>query len=36
MGLEDENTKKAIQFTISNIDSGFDYIHVLFARSSSG
>lgn len=36
MGLEDENSKKSVQFTISNIDSGFDYMHVLFARSSSG
>jgi hypothetical protein len=36
MGLENENTKKAVQFTLDNIDSGFDYIHVLYARSSSG
>ena len=36
MGMEDENTNKAVSFTVSNIDSGFDYIHVLFVRSSSG
>lgn len=36
MGLENENSKKALQFTLSNIDSGFDYVHVLYARNSSG
>lgn len=36
MGLENENSKKSIQFTLTNLDSGFDYIHVLYARSSSG
>lgn len=36
MGQENENSKKSIQFTLTNLDSGFDYIHVLFARSSSG
>ena len=35
MGLENENSSKAIKFTLSNIDAGFDYIHVLFSRSSS-
>jgi len=27
---------KAIQFKITNIDTGFDYIHVFYARASSG
>ena len=36
MGMEDENTGKSVNFTITNIDSGFDYIRVLYARSSSG
>ena len=36
MGLENENTNKAVRFKVSNIDSGFDYIHVYYARSSSG
>ena len=36
MGQEDENTNKAISFTLSNIDNGFDYVHVLFTRTSSG
>lgn len=36
MGLQDENSSKAIKFTLSNIDAGFDYIHVLFSRTSSG
>ena len=36
MGLQDENSSKAIKFTLSNIDAGFDYIHVLFSKSSSG
>lgn len=36
MGMEDENTNKSIHFQISNIDAGFDYVHVLYARQSSG
>ena len=36
MGLQDENTSKSVKFKLSNIDSGFDYVHVLYARSSSG
>lgn len=36
MGIQDENSSKAIKFTLSNIDAGFDYIHVLFSRTSSG
>jgi hypothetical protein len=36
MGLEDEDSLKAIKFKLTNIDAGFDYIHVLFARYSSG
>lgn len=35
MGLENENTGKSITFKLTNIDSGFDYVHVLYARSSS-
>lgn len=36
MGMQDENTNKSIQFKLTNIDAGFDYVHVLFARNSSG
>lgn len=36
MGLEDENASKSVKFKLGNIDSGFDYIHVLYARTSSG
>lgn len=36
MGMEDENTGKAIHFTLTNIDAGCDYVHVLFSRMSSG
>jgi len=36
MGLEDENSGKSVNFKLTNIDSGFDYVHVLYARSSSG
>lgn len=36
MGVENESTGKSITFKITNVDSGFDYIHVLYARSSSG
>ena len=36
MGMEDKNTNKSVTFHITNIDSGFDYVHVLYARSSSG
>lgn len=35
MGTEDENTGKSVSFSLTNIDSGFDYVHVLYARSSS-
>ena len=36
MGVQDENSKKSVQFKLTNLDAGFDYIHVLYARSSSG
>lgn len=36
MGLEDENSGKSVTFKLTNLDSGFDYVHVLYARSSSG
>lgn len=36
MGMEDELSGKTVKFTLSNIDTGFDYVHVIFARSSSG
>jgi len=35
MGTEDENSGKSVTFKLTNIDSGFDYVHVLYARSSS-
>lgn len=35
MGLMDENTDKAIKLQLSNIDAGFDYVHVYYARKSS-
>lgn len=35
MGMKDENTDKAVNFTITNISSGFDFVHVYYARSSS-
>lgn len=35
MGTEDENSGKAVNFTLTNLDTGFDYVHVLYARSSS-
>lgn len=35
MGMEDELTDKRISFTLSNLDSGFDYVRVFFERSSS-
>lgn len=36
MGLEDENTDKKLRFELSNIQDGFDYVHVIFARNSAG
>lgn len=36
MGLENENSGKSVTFKLTNLDSGFDYVHVLYARSSSG
>lgn len=36
MGMQDEDSCKSVHFIIDNIDSGFDYVHVLYARSSSG
>lgn len=36
MGLEDENASKSVKFKIQNIDFGFDYVHVLYTRASSG
>lgn len=36
MGMQDENSNKCVKFKLSNIDSGFDYIHVLYSRTSSG
>jgi hypothetical protein len=35
MGMQDENSGKAILFELSNLDSGFDFVHVYYARSSS-
>ena len=36
MGMQDENSDKQISFTLSGIDSGFDYVRVFYERSSSG
>lgn len=36
MGMQDENTSKAICFKLTHIDAGFDFIHVYYARQSSG
>jgi hypothetical protein len=36
MGLKDENANKSIKFTLTNIDSGFDYLRVFYERTSSG
>lgn len=35
MGVQDENSGKSVTFKLTNIDSGFDYVHVMYARSSS-
>jgi hypothetical protein len=35
MGMENENSNKAIKFTLSNIENGFDFVHVLYSRTSS-
>lgn len=34
-GISDENSHKAISFTINNIDSAYDYIKVYYTRSTS-
>lgn len=34
-GISDENSHKAIQFTITNVDSAYDYIKVYYTRSTS-
>lgn len=36
MGMQDENSDKQVSFTLSGIDSGFDYVRVFYERSSSG
>lgn len=36
MGLKDENANKSINFKLTNIDSGFDYLRVFYERTSSG
>ena len=36
MGLEDEVSDKQIQFTLSGLDSGFDYVRVFYERATSG
>lgn len=35
MGMKDENSQKIVKFKLSNIDSGFDYIKVLYVRIST-
>jgi hypothetical protein len=36
LGMEDENSGKSILFKLTNIDLGFDFVRVYYARSSSG
>jgi hypothetical protein len=36
MGLEEENSDKSVMFTLSELDSGFDYVRVFYERTSSG
>lgn len=36
MGLEDENSGKAVKFKLTNLDMGFDYVRVFYERTSSG
>lgn len=35
MGMEDENSQKIVKFKLTNIDSGFDYVKVLYVRTST-
>lgn len=34
-GLRDENSLKSVSFTLKNIDSGYQYLHVYYTRSSA-
>jgi len=35
MGMQDENSQKIVKFKLTNLDSGFDYVKVLYVRNSS-
>jgi hypothetical protein len=35
MGMQDEDAGKSIKFSITGIDSGFDYMRVFYERSST-
>ena len=36
MGLENENTQKAVKFTFNDLDTSYDYLKVYYTRSTSG
>jgi hypothetical protein len=33
-GEQDENSGKLVQFTLTNIDSGYDYVTVCYSRAT--
>lgn len=35
MGMQDENSEKSVQFLLSGIDNGFDYVKIFYERSST-
>ena len=36
MGMQDENAGKVVEFTLSQLDAGFDYVRVFYERTSTG
>ena len=36
MGMEDENSEKSVLFTLSKLDSTYDYVQVYYSRVTSG
>ena len=34
-GFRDNNSNKSVSFTLSNLDTGFDYIKVSYSRNTS-
>ena len=36
MGMENENTKKAVHFHLRNIDAAYDFVKIYYTRSTSG